>query len=279
MTGNNGLITKATNVKEKNTESEIFENIKLAYGEYQIVKHDSTAKTAEEIIGDSLKYTYGDNIIEVKVKNEKVTVNMKVNNIPKTYIYKANTDEIYEYVDLFDYKGKQKKELLPGDDITLGTEKFRVFYNKDDEIKVVPWYNIETKLDTPKQSETAGTVKFSTRPYWSTDEDGNKIENWNNNLNVIDISNDSCNLSKYINAYEKTLGLEKIEEVVFKCPTVGEIVGSSDIRNPGKIGNYWTTSPVFTGTQVYFITSNGGSDYSSYGYGGCGVRPIIIIEY
>ena len=110
LTGDNGLLQKVQNAKQVNEESEICEQIKLAYAEYQVAQYDGTTKTAEEMIGDSLKTIYGnDKITKVKVKKVKALVNMTINEEDKTYIYNSKTGEVYEYVDIIDYKGKEKK--------------------------------------------------------------------------------------------------------------------------------------------------------------------------
>ena len=182
------MLAKATSAKNKNEEAEICENIKLAYGEWQIAQHTGTDKTAEEIIEDCLKLSYGDNITNVKVKNEKVTVNMLVNTQAKIYIYKANTGEAYEYVDVIDYKGKTRETLFPGDDISIGTEKFRVFYNKDGLLKAMPWYSLITVT-------ADGTVK-----QWPAVE--------GTSTSIL-----TKNAQQYINSYQRTLENQGIEGV------------------------------------------------------------------
>lgn len=223
---------------------------------------------------------------------------MKVNNIPKTYIYKANTGEAYEYVDQFNYKGKEKKDLVPGDDISIGTENFRVFYNKDGVIKAMPWYNIELKLDNPKQSETAGTIAFSSDNYWSKEtgwNDSSKVTDGGVNIDMT-IKNENAyknNIQQYIEAYQKTLENMRVKEITVKAcakPELDSELGAElenqlteyqkqNIRNPGQTGYFWIGS----GHSEYAITVYGvgrlGNFSSEIYYNSYGVRPIIIIEY
>ena len=54
LTGDNGLLQKAQTAKEKSTEGEICEQLKLVYAEYQIGNYDSEViiqKRLEDIFG------------------------------------------------------------------------------------------------------------------------------------------------------------------------------------------------------------------------------------
>ena len=289
---NGGIIDKADRTVKAYSKAEIEEQIKLTYLECQTEKIYATNLNEEEFMTNSLKKTFGnDNIASVKVKNGKVTVNMTVKGEPKTYIYKSKTGESYEYIDPFDY-GEYTKENIPaGKDIQLGSEKFRIFYNQNGVIKAMPWYNITLPNDLennlPIQSLNAGTTSFSTRPYWSTDENDNVISGWNSNaINKavdIELNNDLNNLQKYIEAYEKrleTLGAENIKIRAAKKQEL-ETDGITEImRNPGQTNKYfWLDSgnsdisvsvwAVYTDGNIYAYRYN-----NSYG-----VRPIIIIKY
>lgn len=257
LTGDNGLLTKATNSKEKNEEAGICENIKLAYGEYQIAQHTGTGKTVEEIIEDSLKSIYGDSVTNVKVRNEKVTVNINVNNVSKTYIYKATTGEAFEYVDLFDYQGKAKKDLVPGDDISIGTENFRVFYNQEGLIKAMPWYNIELKLDNPKQSQRAGTSTFSSINYWTNGDD------------LIDMNDNRNNVQKYIMAYKSSIIKIGATEVEVRNPQYSELNKVTAInRNPGQTGMFWLNSSIKNDEKgLCYVYDDGGIFGANYDNG------------
>ena len=294
LTGDNGLLEKATSAKEKNEESEICEQIKLAYGEYQVAKYDNTNKTPEKIIEDSLKKIYGENITKVKVKDEKITVNMLVDTQPKTYIYKANTGETFEYIDVINYNGKTKNTLVAGDDIYIGTEQFKVFSVSNREIKAIPYYNLVRVAsdETVKQGpavegiSTALLGTFSTKTYWSKDEKGNIIDGWNseavNNAGDIDMNNPSNNFQPYINAYKTTLEKMGVEDIEVRAGRYSELLGSTtDLRNPGQSGDFWLGSfnPDSFG-NVWSVDNEGKFIYGgTYGYT-CshGTRPIIIIS-
>lgn len=209
---------------------------------------------------------------------------MLVTNNPKTYIYKSNTGEAYEYLDPFDYKGKEKKDLVPGDDISIGTENFRVFYNQDGIIKAMPWYNItlpsNLKEELPAQnSQFSGKSTFSSTNYWSQNQ------GWNANaINYsvdINMNNSTNNIQKYIEAY--ALRLEKLgADMVFaRLGLASELLLNeiTDImRNPTQKGDFWIGSGHSKlANNVYFILPNGNWNSGEYS-GNRGVRPIIVIE-
>ncbi len=283
LTGDNGLLSKATNSKEKNEEAGICENIKLAYGEWQIAQHTGTDKTVEEIIENNLKTSYGDSVTKVRVKNEKVTVDMKINNIDKTYIYKSSTGEAYEYKDPFNYGTKTKETLVPGDDISIENENFRVFYNQDGVIKAMPWYNItlpsNLKEELPVQNQFSEKSAFSSTNYWSQNQ------GWNANaINYsidINMNNSTNNIQKYIEAY--ALRLEKLgaDMVFVRLGFSSELLLNEitdTMRNPTQKGDFWIGSGHSNlANNVYFILGNGNWSSGEY-FGNRGVRPIIIIE-
>lgn len=182
---------------------------------------------------------------------------------------------------------KDKKEVQPGDTIKIGTEKFMVFSKTTTEIKAMPYYNIELKLDNPKQSESASTTVFSTRAYWYKDQNNNEIENWRQNVveyNInIDMNNDSNKLQPYINAYNNTLKEISKTAIEARIAYISDIKGTTlKMNNPGAKGHYWLgSSPVFYPETVRIIAPDGcGSNIkydSTWIYLASGVRPIIII--
>ena len=267
---NNGIIDKAESAVNKYLEGEICEQIKIAYLECQTEKLSNSSVDEELFIRDSLKEKLKDESLSVKVKNGKVTVNTLVKGENKTYIFKVSSGEAYEYKDPFDYGTKTKETLVPGDDITLGTEKFRVFYNQDGVIKAMPWYNIELKTDNPKQSISAGTTSFSQTKYWIKGND------------EVDMNDNSNYIQKYIVAYKAVLEKTGTENIIIRVAkyselNVEEIIAT--IKNPSQTGTYWLGSGS-SGKDIHLrIVSNDGSFSTTNYYSPAGVRPIIIIEY
>lgn len=171
------------------------------------------------------------------------------------------------------YGSKTKETIEPGDDITIGgTEKFKVFSVGAEGIKAMPYYNIELKLDNPKQSSIAENITFASRKYWNTGANSIEMENHPEN-----------NIWKYILAYQTTLNNMGIDNVTVKNATKNELDSSnitSDMLNPGGEGSYWTSSSYLDyglHFAIYTVFGNG-SFYTTYYYSTCGVRPIIIIS-
>ena len=137
----------------------------------------------------------------------------------------------------------------------------------------MPYYNI-TLTDTPVQSKDAGTIAFSTRPYWSTDENGEEIENWSDKADEINMSNPANNIQQYIIKYKETLqnfGAKKIEVRALKRSEFG-----NSAPNPGLTGSFWVGSCSGNSTQLFLIYNRGNIGGGKYS-GKSGVRPIIEI--
>lgn len=279
LTGDNGLLQKVGEAKEKSQESKICENIQLAYAEYQIAQYDDTDKTAEEVISNNLKKIYGNDVKSVNLKNENVVINMQLNGNTKTYIYKTVTGIACEYVDPFDYGEYTKSNIPIGADITLDTEKFRVFSNENGVIEAMPFYNIELKLDNPKQSQTAGTIAFSESSFWNLGENINMLERKDNNPGYKN------NIQQYIEAYQNTLenlGASLTETRRVKLDDIAWGAMTPDCANPGQVGNFWEATSYGANIDYVYFASERGEYWSiveCYNDKVCGVRPIIVIDY
>ena len=148
----------------------------------------------------------------------------------------------------------------------------------------MPKYNITLTEDHPVQSSSAGTTTFSTRTYWSRDEQGNEISGWNseavNNAVDIDMSNAANNIQKYINAYKTTLEDMGAEGITVRAAKYSELSGvTAAVRNPGQTGTFWLGSGDSSDAgRVWYVYSDG-SIYNNYIYSySYGVRPVIIIS-
>ena len=198
LTGDNGLLSKAGEAKEKNEESEICEQIKLAYLDYEMAKFKNSNLDVKEYLKISLEKTYGENSIkDIKEKNGKYTITMKDDSV---YKHNTNTGETYRYIDIIEYNGKTRETLAPNDDFMIGTEKFKVFSKTDAEIKAMPYYNLKLNSNPMRQAtkeeviaDQEGKSTFSTTDYWTHDFD------------EINMSDSKNNIQKYIASYEITL--------------------------------------------------------------------------
>ena len=155
-----------------------------------------------------------------------------------------------KYVDPFDY-GEYTKETIPvGADITLDTEKFRVFYHKNGVIKAMPHYNlVETTNGMIKQGPAVSEITteistpFSSTNYWS------QTIGWNDNpidssvnINMTEKDNHGNyknNIQQYIEVYKETLEDMGAKGIIVRVCTkpeldsqLGSVIQKKDIINP-----------------------------------------------
>ena len=275
------MLQKASNTKEKNEEGEILEKIKLAYADYQAGQYSNNNYTYEL----ALKNIFGkDNIESCTEKKEKYIIKIKDNNTQ--YYFDRNTGKSgeYTYIDPFNYETKTKATVAPGDDITLGTERFKVFSVTDMEIKAMPYKQIELSENSPVQNATDYSLKFATRAYWKRDENGNIIPEWDakaiDNVLDVDMNNKANNIQKYITAYKKTLesfGAEEIDVRVAKYSDVSNSNITNVMRYPGGTGRIWLGSVRVDTSEVYYILPGGNIGYGNISDNTAAVRPILII--
>lgn len=267
------MLQKTTTAKEQSKTAETEEQIKLIYAEYQISKYAEGNTSAGDYLKEQLEKTYGEGNVDIISSEESIVLKVIENGESKFYEYNPSTSISKELQKGINYNGKTPSEIQPGDDITIVTEKFKVFAVADGKIKAMPYYNI-TLTDTPVQSKEAGTIPFSTRPYWSTDENGEEIENWSEKADEIDMNNPANNIQQYISKYKETLidyGALRIEIRAAKRSEFG-----NSIPNPGYIGAFWIASCNGNSTQLFLVYNRGnigGGKYSAK----FGVRPIIEI--
>lgn len=103
------------------------------------------------------------------------------------------------------------------------------------------------------------------------------------------MNNNSNNIQKYIEAYDKTLENLGAESITVRAVQYSELNKSEvipTIKNPKQTNNFWTKSCDLNNSDIVFFVSWNGhltdtSTYSSTKFNGynIGVRPIIIIEY
>lgn len=273
LTGDNGLLQKATSAKEQTKSAEAEEQIKLIYAEYQISKYAEGNMSAGDYLKEQLEKTYGEGNVDIISSEESIVLKVIENGESKFYEYNPSTGISKELQKGINYNGKTTSEIRPGDDITIVTEKFKVFAVENNTIKAMPYYNI-TLTDNPVQNKDAGTITFSTRPYWSTDENGEEIENWSDKADEINMSNPANNIQQYIIKYKKTLqnfGAKEIEVRVLKRSEFG-----NSAPNPGLTGSFWVGSCSGNSTQLFLIYNRGNIGGGKYS-GKSGVRPIIEI--
>ena len=173
-------------------------------------------------------------------------------------------------------EGKTLETLAQGDDITIVTEKFKVYKTDDNNIYAMPYYNITLTTDNPVQSISAGTIAFCAL-------DG---VNWTGaqDINMTEKKEDGTyknNIQQYIDAYSSKLNAldSAVTARVARYSEMSATGMTDTMRNPGKTGGYWLGSSG-GGYGVGFVLRDGGfGNYTtcteSFIYG---VRPVIVIS-
>ena len=234
LTGDNGLLQKAQNAGEQSKTAEAEEQIKLLYAEYQISKYAEGNMSAGDYLKEQLEKTYGEGNVDIISSEESIVLKIIENGESKFYEYNPSTGISKELQKGINYNGKTASEIQPGDDITIVTEKFKVFAVENNTIKAMPYYNI-TLTDNPVQSKNAGTTSFASEVYWLAGEQ------------EIDMSDNRNNIQKYITAYKTTLvGLGADVKVSVARYTDFSGERTDPIRNPGPTTAYWIGSQYTT---------------------------------
>lgn len=181
-----------------------------------------------------------------------------------------------------DYGEKTAETVTVNDDITIGTEKFKVIKKSADgkTITALPYYNITLPEDLtselPVQSRTAGVISFSDSNYWG-----------DTSVNEIDMSGGTTGtnyIQPYIEAYEKTLhnlGTMNVRTRVAIISEMNTTDMTRDLRMPLRVSQrYWLgSSSSNNANSVLMVDQNGNCGTNGNNYGNtCGVRPIVIIE-
>ena len=248
LTGDNGLLQKAQNAGEQSKTAEAEEQIKLIYAEYQISKYAEGNMSAGDYLKEQLEKTYGEGNVDLISSEESIVLKVIENGESKFYEYNPSTGISKELQKGINYNGKTPSEIVPGDDITIVTEKFKVFAVENNTIKAMPYYNI-TLTDNPVQSKNAGKISFAKSKYWvnSTDIDMSYKDNSNKYVN---------NVLEFIDQYQKTLETYEAD-VISRISRLSEINSlAKERRNPSFMGLFWIGTSN-TNYDVYSVQSTG----------------------
>lgn len=290
---NNGILDKAKSAVDKYSEGEITEQIKLAYLECQMSKFTDNSQELEQALKEKLEKVYGEGNIDIISSEETIVLKVVANGESKFYEYNPSTNISKELPKGINYNGKTPSEIQPGDDITIVTEKFKVFAVENNIIKAIPYYNLKIDESTIKQvtaskagsdfSGNAGFVAFANnkQKYWEEETD---ID-----MNVKNGENYKNNIQEFIDSYQELL--EKLgANVTARIARHAELKDfekdnlSRNYLNPSFIGSYWLGTSN-KNNDVYSVQGqingnhrNGINPNLSY-YNGesIGVRPIIEI--
>ena len=276
---NSGIIDRAKEGVVNYSENETCQLIYTSYLEYQIEKIDDKSLVASNFLKEKLESYYGDNNVELLSPDNPIIFKIKKNGISEYYEYNATTSKAMKIPNGINFNGKEKAEIVVGDDISIVTEKFKVFSVANNVIKALPYHNITLTEDHPVQSSKAGKSFFSTTKYWSETEEWSNLPS--NSVVDVDMEDTSNLIQKYIMAYKTTLEGFGARQIEVRACKQSEVPSSNSIRSNLPINaDFWLSSVNSSHGDVYYWNSRShGLTLWSYndGYWRYGVRPIIII--
>ena len=276
LSGDNGILQRATDAKNNNDNSQIQERINLVY---HSALTSGLGKVEESTLKDEIKKEFNKTDSELEEENwldkTSVTGKWRITIAGVSLDVPAGIEATKTVID---YGSKTSETVSKGDDITIGTEKFMVLKNDGTTIQAIPYYNI-TLTAEPIQSPDAGTIAFS-----------GYISSWESGTNDIDMMNTQNNIQQYITSYQNTLqklGATGVRTRILKENTDSSIIYSENINlNPSNTGKYWLGS--YFGTSnwavMYYVDENGYDVEEDIVNGfstnadTIGVRPLIEIN-
>ena len=143
-----------------------------------------------------------------------------------------------------DFGEKTASTIEAGEDLTIGTESFRVLSKSASQIIAVPFYNItlvtpeENNGAYPEQTEadSGNITQFSSGAFWTWGTD------------TIDMTDSRNKIQKYITAYSTKMSNTTNGKVTARVARYSEMDASGvtdAIRNPGQRGTFWLGSGFF----------------------------------
>ena len=278
---NSGIIDKAKTSVDKYTENETCQIINTSYLEYQMERLKNKSLDDSQFLEEKLEGIYGDGNIDIIDLDNLLIIKITINGKSRIFEYNTTTSTSSEVQKGINYNGKNPSEIVPGDDITIATERFIVFSVSDNKIMAMPYNNI-TLTETPVQSIDAESIEFSSRAYWSKDEQGNIIENWDANaVNErldIEVDNSTNLIRQYAINYKTTLESFGASGIEVDIPRYSDLYPNSIARYTIAGMSYWirTVSNADT-NNIYVINKYGDPQYTFRNNYTNGVRPLLII--
>ena len=277
LTGENGILTKASTAKETNAQKTAEEQVKLAiigsYGQDGKINLVELKENLSEISGitgvpDSITessfpfdVTLDGQKIEVSKTGDTVTAEVKIGTTPPTYT-------AYNI----------------GDEVTVGGENFYVIEASDENTSTVTLlskYNLNT-AGTAQENATSSTTAcgFSSTNYWSSSFTSDPF-----NLNNIEtsVATDAINKAKtYATAKGGNTAIGKLltyEEANTLISSYSSMIEGSYAT--GGVLLYWLGSAI-NDTKYVYVKGSGmftffGREFDDYN-SGFGVRPVIVVS-
>ena len=292
LLGNNGIITRAIEAKDNQRGAAVFDEVSLFIAENTMIDKLNSVKgvkepkkTKEDVVKELARkgYLINDEPDILLGRNGKTERNVIViGSITIDFNgLNENSNTLTPTVTGVDFgTGKTARTIELGEDLTIGTESFRVLSKNENQIIAVPHYNItlvtpeENDGAYPNQTTGSPVTSFSTEPYWEQGTD------------TIDMLDSRNNIQKYITAYSTKLSNATEGKVIARIARYSEMNASGvtkEIRNPGLYiteeyyERYWLgSSDPDDGDGVWRVNDSADIRPERYGRNN-GVRPLIVI--
>ena len=281
ITGNNGILQRASDAKEKTEIEKVIELAKMDILNQLMENRSSLIKKTQLV--DILK-KYFDNVDNLELPDDLSNTDIKL-NANKNYGGYKDIELSRIYSDKIDsgnmsticLGNKNIETVDVGDDLTVGIrkirasnlEKFKIIKKEGNIITAIPYYNIEIKTDNPVQCGIAENSRFSKSKYV--------------NDSIIDMDNENNVIKDYIAAYQSTLELYGAKKVKTRVPLYSDVSTlTAEQRNPSGNGEYWLGTAFYASglwrPAVVFESTIGSWDSYTDNRFGKGVRPIVEFD-
>ena len=288
LSGDNGLLKRAGDARDETVAGQEKEQVELAYISAAIKKLGGDVNKTDLQTELNSSVGTGKTIVS---PNANDTLNVNFTDTKHNYTVDAGrvtrtSDGEFENsggsltgVDFG--TGKTATTIEPGEDLTIGTESFRVLSKNENQIIAVPYYNItlvtpeENNGEYPNQTTEKPELEFSTEPYWEQGTD------------TIDMLDSRNNIQKYITAYSTKLSNATGGKVTARIARYSEMNASGvtkEIRNPGIFitenyyERYWIGSCDTSGLNYVWKVNDSGNVTNEKYTKTNGVRPLIVIS-
>ena len=263
LTGENGILSRATEAKEATRGGEVKETVTLAATNNAGVEHiGGTKQTKTDVITqlhNDEKLT--DSEVTTLEENDTIviggiTIDFSVlggeDQTTSTVVFKNGT-EIVETPEV-------------GNDVEIGDEKFKVIKITGNKVTAMPYYNLDltgtdikqqTSGDTAYDTEQKVTFSSVASPTWSTSQN-------------IDLDTHTNNVKTPIESYQtylRGLGANNVEAKIGRSyPTTqegatiteAEYIGDLSGLNPGEAGDFWLgSSDSVEARELHYVTLDG----------------------
>ena len=170
LSGDNGILQKATDAKASANNSQIQEQINLAYHSSLV---DGKGNVTEQSLENELKKEFSKTTLDdgwldkTSVEGKwRITIDGVYLDVPP-----GISSEIPSSIN---YGSKTETTVVKGDTIYIGEEQFMVLKNDGNIIMAIPYYNITQSTTNPVQSSNTSetsSLPFAPRPkFWREEE-------------------------------------------------------------------------------------------------------------